>query len=139
MIEELHTEIYNTVDSLGLFSQGFYEQPKAITEEKLPAFAVYYSGHDNELTTSNANKRSFRFVVELIYDKEDVATTQTVTSGIVQSTIDALESRANITLSGHARYTEPTTCERVEDYEISGKHYLAYRITLPVVTVYTLS
>jgi hypothetical protein len=133
-IDTLHTQIFNLIatDVTG-FNQGFYEQPKTITDEKLPAYAVYFSGHENEMSSMATNKRTYYFTIDVIYDKESISATQTVTSDLVSEVITALEDLDDITLSGNANYSLPTTSERIEDYEIAGKHYLAYRITLPVV------
>ena len=133
-IDTLHQQIYTLVSQdVTAFNQGFYEYPKTITDEKLPAFAVYYAGHDNEIITNVTNKRTYFFNIDVIYDKENIDTTQTVTSDLVSQVIDSVEDRSDITLSGNAHYTLPTRCERIQDYEIAGKHYLAYRVILPVI------
>lgn len=133
-IDTLHTTIFNLVGTeVTGFAQGFYEFPKEITDEKVPAYAVYYSGHDNEITTSASNKRTYYFTIDVIYDKETMSDTQTITSDLVSEVITALEDKDNYSLGGNADYTLPTTCERIQDLEIAGKHYLAYRITLPVI------
>jgi len=134
MIETLHTKIYTLVNAITGFNGGYYEKPCALTDEKVPTFAVYFGGHSNELSSSNTNKRTHEFIIDVIYDKEDRASTQTVLSNLVDNVIDTLEDRDNLTLSGSACYTEPTDCERIEDYEIAGKHYLGYRINLNVIT-----
>lgn len=133
-IDSLHSTIFTMIatDVTG-FSQGFYEYPKTITDEKLPAYAVYYSGHENEITTSASNKRTYYFTIDVIYDKENIDTSQTVTSDLVSQVIDSLEDSSDHTMGGYAHYTLPTSCERIQDYEIAGKHYLAYRIILPVI------
>lgn len=133
MIETLHTKIYDLVNAITTFNGGYYEKPKELTDEKVPTFAVYYNGHSNSVSSSNTNKRTHEFIVDVMYDKETLSVTQTVLAGLIDSVIDTLESRTNLTLSGNACYTEPTSCERVEDYEIAGKHYMGYRIYLPVV------
>lgn len=133
-IDTLHNQIYTLIsnDVTG-FNQGFYEFPKTVTDEKLPAFAVYYSGHENEMSTGATNKRTYHFTIDIIYDKENLDTSQTVTSDLVSQVIDALEDSDDHRLGGNADYTLPTTCERIPSLEISGKYYLGYRITLPVV------
>lgn len=138
-IDSLHSAIVSLIstDVTG-FNQGFYEHPKTITDEKLPAYAVYFVGHDNEVLTSQQNKRTYQFAIDVIYDKENIDTSQTVTSDLVSQTIDALEDLDDYTLSGNCDYTLPTKCTRIEDYEIAGKHYLAYQIILPVVATQTL-
>lgn len=133
MIETLHTQIYNLINAISGFNGGYYEKPCELTDEKVPTFAVYYGGHSNEVSSSNTNKRTHEFIVDIMYDKETLSITQTVLAGLIDNVIDTLESRTNLTLSGNACYTEPTSCERVEDYEIAGKHYMGYRIYLPVV------
>lgn len=135
-IDSIHGQIYTLIstDVTG-FAQGFYEHPKTITDEKLPAYAVIYEGHDNEFITSNKNKRIYQFAVDIIYDKENIDTTQTVTSDLVSKVIDSLESKTNYSLGGTVNFTLPTKCSRIEDYEIAGKHYLAYRITLQAISV----
>jgi len=138
MIETLHTNIYNLVNAIDDFNGGYYEIPCELTDEKLPTFAVYYNGHTNEVLTSRSNKRSHEFVVDVIFDKENRATTQTVLSDLVESVINVLEDVDNTTLGGNSCYTEPTTCERVEDYQIAGKHYLGYKIYLNVIINKTL-
>ena len=132
-IENLHTAIYNLVNGVTTFNQGFYERPKEITDEKLPAFAVIFEGYENDFMTSNSNKRTYNFGIEIIYDKETIDTTQTVTSDLVSSVVDVLEDNDNYSLSGNCNYTLPTKCTRIEDYVIAGKHYLAYKITLQAI------
>lgn len=134
-IDSLHSAIFTLVstDVTG-FNQGFYEHPKTIVDEKVPAYAVYFLGHDNEITSSATNKRTYHFAIDVIYDKESIDDTQTVTSDLVSKVIDSLEDRDNHTLSGNCHYTLPTKCTRIEDYEIAGKHYLAYQIILPVIS-----
>lgn len=138
-IDTLHTQIYNLVstDVTG-FNQGFYEHPKTITDEKIPAYAVYFTGHDNDAMTNASNRRTYTFAIDVIYDKENIDTTQTVISDLVSQTIDALEDLDDHTLSGNCDYTLPTKCTRIEDYQIAGKHYLAYQIILPVVAIETV-
>lgn len=132
-IETLHQEIFDLVGEVDDLNQGYYEQPKLLEDEKLPAYAVYFDGLRNEILTSSHNKRTYVYVVELIYDKESIDVTQTVTSDLVSQVIDILEDRDNYSLGGNASYTLPVTATRVEDYEIAGKHYLAYRLELEVV------
>lgn len=134
-IDALHSAIVSLIstDVTG-FNQGFYEHPKTITDEKVPAYAVYFLGHDNEITSSATNKRTYHFAIDIIYDKESIDDTQTVTSDLVSKVINSLEDRDNHTLSGNCHYTLPTKCTRIEDYEIAGKHYLAYQIILPVIS-----
>jgi len=134
IIDTLHTQIFTLIstDVTG-FNQGFYEHPKTITDEKLPAYAVYYLGHDNQISSGNTNKRTYDFAIDVIYDKENIDDTQTVTSDLVSKVIDSLESKTNYSLGGNAHYTLPTKCTRIEDYQIAGKHYLAYQIILPVI------
>lgn len=134
-IDALHSAIVSLIstDVTG-FNQEFYEHPKTITDEKVPAYAVYFLGHDNEITSSATNKRTYHFAIDIIYDKESLDDTQTVTSNLVSKVIDSLEDRDNHTLSGNCHYTLPTKCTRIEDYEIAGKHYLAYQIILPVIS-----
>lgn len=133
MIEEIHQQIFTLVGAITDFNQGYYEKPCELTDEKVPAYAVYYNGHDNEVSSSKTNKRTHEFIVDIIYDKEDRAITQTVLSELVDAVIDVLEDHDNTTMGGNACYSEPTSCERIEDYEIAGKHYLGYRIFLPVI------
>jgi hypothetical protein len=138
-IDTLHTQIYSLISNdVTAFNQGFYEMPKTITDEKLPAFAVYYSGHENEILTSATNKRTYYFTIDVIYDKESISSTQTVTSDLVSQVIDSLEDSDDHTLNGNCDYTLPTTCERIESYQVAGKYYLAYRITLPVISSETV-
>lgn len=134
-IDALHSAIVSLIstDVTG-FNQGFYEHPKTITDEKVPAYAVYFLGHDNEITSSATNKRTYHFAIDIIYDKESIDDTQTVTSDLVSKVINSLEDRDNHTLSGNCHYTLPTKCTRIEDYEIAGKHYLAYQIILSVIS-----
>lgn len=133
-IENLHTTIYNLVNEITDFNQGFYERPYEITDEKLPAFAVYFNGHDNQVSSMRTNKRTYNFVVEVIYDNDDKTVSQTVVSDLVSLVIDKLEDIDNIKLANYASYTLPTTSQRIEDYQIAGKHYIAYAINLPVVS-----
>lgn len=132
-IDTLHQKIYDLVATVSDLNQGFYERPKAVTDEKLPAFAVYLDRIENEITSNRTNKRTYTYTVELIYDKENMDTTQTVVSDLISSVMDVLEDDANYNLSGNAHYTMPTTVNRIEDYVIAGKHYLAYKIDLPVI------
>lgn len=132
-IDTLHQKIYDLVATVTALNQGFLERPKQVTDEKLPAFAVYFERLENDFSSSATNKRTYTFVVELIYDKENIDTTQTVTSDLVSSVIDVLEDNDNYSLSGNAHYTLPVSAQRIEDYLIAGKHYLAYRIELPVI------
>lgn len=132
-IDTLHQKIYDLVNGVTAFNQGFYERPKGIDDEKLPAFAVYFESLENEISSSATNKRTYTFVIDIIYDKENISTTQTVTSDLVSSVIDVLEDDANYSLSGNAHYTLPVRAQRIEDYPVAGKHYLAYRIELPVI------
>lgn len=132
-IDTLHQKIYDLVETVTSFNQGFLERPKEITDEKLPAFAVYLDRIENEISSSRTNKRTYVFSVEVIYDKESMDTTQTVVSDLLSLVIDILEDDANYNLSGNAHYTMPVTVNRVEDYVIAGKHYLAYRLDLPVI------
>lgn len=135
-IDALHSAIVSLIstDVTG-FNQTFYEHPKTITDEKIPACAVYYLGHENEVINAVKNKRTYHFAIDVIYDKENIDTTQTVTSDLVSQTITALESLTDHTLSGNCDYTLPTKCSRVEDYHIAGKHYLAYQIVFSVVSL----
>jgi len=137
-IDSLHSAIYTLVNGITTFNQGFYEKPKEITDEKLPAFAVYYLGHENEVSTSYTNKRRYEYAIDIIYDKETISTSQTVTSDLVSEVINKLEDTDNFKLSNNASYTEPTRATRIEDYQIAGKHYLAYQVILPVITNETL-
>jgi hypothetical protein len=133
-IDTIHSAIVSLVSQdVTAFNQAFYEQPKEITDEKLPAFAVYFEGHENEFLTNRSNKRTYNFAIDVIYDKETIDTTQTVTSDLVSQVIGVLEAQSNYSLSGSAAYTLPTKCARIEDYQIAGKHYLAYKIILPVI------
>lgn len=132
-IDTLHQEIYDLVETVTAFHQGFLERPKQVTDEKLPAFAVYLERVENEISSSRTNKRTYTFSIEVIYDKESIDTTQTVVSDLVSSVMDVLEDNDNYNLSGNAHYTMPVTVNRVEDYVIAGKHYLAYRLELPVI------
>ena len=133
-IDTIHNQIITLISQdVTDFNQAFYEKPKTITDEKLPAFAVYYEGHENEITTSRTNKRTYHYAIDIIYDKENIDETQTVTSDLVSQVIDCLESNDNYSLGGNANYTLPTKCTRIEDYQIAGKHYLAYHIVLPVI------
>lgn len=134
-INDIQQKIYDLVESVTDFNQGFNDRPKDLPDEKLPAFAVYYVGHDNDIATSLRNKRRYLFQIDVIYDKEDLSETQEATSDLVSTVIDILESQQNHTLEGEAAYTEPTTCQREQDYQIAGKHYRAYSITLPVITI----
>jgi len=138
-IDSLHSQIVSLIstDVTG-FNQGFYEHPKTITDEKLPAYAVYFLGHDNDVITNATNKRTYHFAIDVIYDKETIDTSQTVTSDLVSQTIDALEDTDDHTLSGNCDYTLPTKCSRIEDYEIAGKHYLAYQIIFSAVSIETI-
>lgn len=139
LIDTIHEYIFNLIgDNITSFAQGFREKPKEITDETLPAYAVYFRGHNNDISSSHTNKRTYEFMIDIIYDKEAVATTQTVTSDLVSEVINLLEDRDNITLGGNAHFTLPTESERVEDYELAGKHYLAYQILLPVIHNKTL-
>lgn len=134
-IQALHEHIISIIeDGVSAFNQAFPDRPKAITDEKLPAFAVYFDGHDNDASTNRSNKRTYRFAVEIIYDKEDSGTTAEVTADLVSQTIDVLEDTDNSTMGGNAHYTLPTKCDRIEDYVIAGKHYRAYRIILQIIS-----
>lgn len=133
-IENLHTAIYNLISGITSFNQGFYEKPRELTDEKVPAFAVYLLGYENQVSTSNTNRRRYEYAVDVIYSKEVISTTQTVISDLVSEVVDKLEDKDNYALSGYASYTEPTRGQRVEDYQIAGKHYLAYQIVLPIIT-----
>lgn len=132
-IDTLHQQIFDLVATVTSLNQGFYERPKEITDEKLPAYAVYMDKLENEISSSATNKRTYVFVVELIYDKENIDTTQTVTSDLLSAVIDVLEDRDNYSLGGNAHYTLPVTAERIDDYLIAGKHYLAYRLEFQVI------
>ncbi|MHC1728064.1 MAG: hypothetical protein AB9866_19020 [Syntrophobacteraceae bacterium] len=131
-IETLHTAVYNLVDAVSGFNQGFYEKPKEITDEKLPAFVVYLEGYENEMSSMRTNKRTYTYAVDIIYDKEDLDTTQTVISDLVSSVVEVLEGSENFQLGG-ANFTRPTSCKRIDDYVVAGKHYLAYQIVLPII------
>lgn len=133
MIETLHTQIFSLIgtDVTG-FAQGFYEYPKTIDDQSIPAYSVYFQRHENEILSSNQNQRTYFFTIDVIYDKESISDTQTVLSGLVTDTINALEDKDNYSLGGNASYTLPTECERAEEV-IAGKTYLIYRITLPVI------
>lgn len=133
-IDTLHSQIVSLISTdVTAFNQGFNEFPKTVIDEKLPAYAVYYSGHENEISSGATNKRTYYFTIDIIYDKENIDTSQTVTSDLVSLVIDSLEDSADHRLNGNCDYTLPTTCERIPSLEISGKYYLGYRITLPVV------
>jgi hypothetical protein len=138
-IDSIHSAIVSLIstDVTG-FAQGFYEHPKTIIDEKLPAYAVYFLGHENEMSTSRTNKRKYEFAIDVIYDKETISTTQTITSDLVSQVIDSLESQSNYSLGGLVDYTLPTRCTRIEDYHIAGKHYLAYQIVLSVISNQTI-
>ncbi len=132
-IDTLHQAIFDLVGTVTALNQGFLEKPKEISDEKLPAYAVYMDKLENDISSSATNKRTYIFVVELIYDKENIDTSQTVTSDLLSSVIDVLEDRDNYSLSGNAHYTLPVKADRIDDYLIAGKHYLAYRLEFPVI------
>lgn len=133
-INQIQESIFNLIsnDATG-FNQGFYEKPKEITDEKLPAYVVYFDNSENEILSSNANKRVYNFTIDIIYDKENLNETRQVITNLLSDVLSILESRANITLGGLVRFLMPTSTKRVEDYQIAGKHYLAYSIKLPAV------
>lgn len=132
-IDTIHQKIFDLVGTVSDLNQGFYEKPKKIDDEKVPAYAVYFDKLENEISSSATNKRTYIFVVELIYDKESIDETQTVTSDLVSSVIDVLEDRDNYSLSGNVHYTLPVKADRIDDYLIAGKHYLAYRLEFQVI------
>lgn len=135
MIDQLHDTIYNLVNGTNLFNIGFYEKPKELTDHKLPAFCVYFIRHDNTIISGASNKRTLNFGIDIIYDRDDLPTTQRVTSSIVESVIDVLEARANRKMGGYADYVLPTSCERVDPYLVAGKNCFGYTIILPVIKV----
>lgn len=132
-IDTLHQNIFTLVAGVTAFNQGFYEMPKEITDEKLPAYVVYLESIENEISSSATNKRTYNFAIDVLYDKENMDSTQTVVSDLISSVLDVVENRANYSLSAAAHYVLPATVSRVESYEVAGKYYLGYHILLPVV------
>jgi len=137
-IDTLHEKVYNLVNTITDFNIGYKERPKELIDEKMPAFAVYFEGHKNNIETTKSNRRTYNMTIDVIYDKKTIDTTQTVTSDLVSKVIDTLEKRSNTTLDGEACYTLPTTAKRLEEYVVAGKIYLAYQITYPIITIETI-
>jgi len=132
-IETLHTQLFNLVAGVTSFNQGFYEFPKEITDEKLPAYFVYLDHIENEISSNVTNKRTYVFAIDVVYDKESLDATQTVVSDLISSVLDVIEDNDNYSLSGNAHFVLPASVSRVESLEVGGKFYLGYHILLPVV------
>jgi len=139
-INTIHNEIISliTEDVTGI-NTTYTEKPKEMDEEKLPALVVYFDSFDDVFSTNISNNRTYNFVVDIVYDKENLDTSRTVTTDLLYDIIEVLEKRSNLSLSGNVNYTKPIKCKRVEDYFVGGKHYLAYSISFNLISNETIN